>query len=194
MEEMEYKHMLTREEYGRIGAWMDDENAPPVFVQINYYYDTGDYDLHREDVTLRIRQTEDRLLCQCKFESGRGRDNGAQARTELEKRIGALPTEIDPGKCFDHPQVRDLPRAHLLGCLVTERRVYAVEPGVDVTLDRSHYLGQTDWELEIEYDENREDRASYWYHRVCPEGGRVEGKRARFVEAHRSLIHGEDVS
>lgn len=188
MEEMEYKHMLTREEYRRIDEWMDGECAPPIFVQINYYYDTDDYGLHREDVTLRVRQMEGRLLCQCKFESGRGDDDGANIRTELEKEIADLPRKIDPDTFFDHQRIDDLPKACLLGCLVTERRVYEVEPGVDVTLDRSHYLGHTDWELEIEYEETKADRARYWYGHLCPGPGRVEGKRARFIDAHRSLI------
>lgn len=189
MEEMEFKHMLSREEYGRIMEWMDCAYAPPGFVQINYFYDTKDYDLHREDVTLRVRQVDGRLVCQFKFESGNGGDKGAQIRTELEKEISSLPEKIVPEEWFDHRRVADLPAARLLGCLVTERRVYEVEPGVAVTLDRSHYLGHTDWELEIEYDEDRADRARYWRGRLCPGPGRVEGKRARFIEAHQSLIH-----
>ncbi len=187
MEEMEYKHMLCREEYRRIMEWMDCAFAPPGFVQINYFYDTKDYDLHQRDMTLRVRQVEGRLLCQCKFESGHETDAGAKSRTELEKQIDALPKKIDPEKWFDHQRLRDLPTVHLLGSLVTERRVYEVEPGVDVTLDRSHYLGHTDWELEIEYEEDRADRARYWHHRLCPGAGRVEGKRARFIAAHHDI-------
>lgn len=183
---MEFKHMLTREEYRRIGEWMDGKSVPPTFVQINYYYDTEDYDLHREDITLRVRQVEGRLLCQCKFESGNSED-GANIRTELEKEINGLARKIDPGDFFDHRQVRDLPKVRLIGCLVTERRVYEVEPGVDVTLDRSHYLGHTDWELEIEYEESKAGRARCWYSQLCPGPGRVEGKRARFIEAHRLM-------
>ena len=186
MEEMEFKHMLTREEYCRIGEWMDGESAPPIFVQINYYYDTDEYDLHREDITLRVRQTEGRLLCQCKYESGNSAD-GANIRTELEQEIRSLPRKIDPGDVFDHRRVRDLPKTRLLGCLVTERRVYAVEPGGDVTLDRSHYLGHTDWELEIEYEESQAEQARRWYGQLCPGPGRVEGKRVRFIEAHHLM-------
>lgn len=186
MEEREYKHMLTRDGYRRIDEWMDGGNASPAFIQINYYYDTEGYDLHRENVTLRVRQGADRLLCQCKFESGHGED-GANIRTELETEMDRLPKKIDPGEFFDHPRVDGLPAARLLGCLVTERRVYEVEPGVDVTLDRSHYLGKTDWELEIEYEENREDRARYWGRRLCPDPGHSVGKRARFIDAHHSL-------
>jgi uncharacterized protein YjbK len=188
VEEIEYKHMLSQEEYRRIMEWMECAYAPPVFVQINYFYDTKDYDLHREDVTLRVRQVTGRLYCQCKFESGRGEDTGPKSRTELEREIPSLPKKIDPEAYFDHSRVHDLPTAFLLGCLVTERRVYEVEPGVDVTLDRSHYLGHTDWELEIEFDEDRADRARYWHRRLCPGAGRVEGKRARFMEAHHSLF------
>jgi len=187
VEEMEYKRMVTREEYRGIRDWMDDESASPGFVQINYYYDTEDYDLHREDMTLRVRQSEKGLVCQCKFDAGHGGGDGANVRTELEADMAALPREIDPGEFFDHQRIRDLPTACLLGCLVTERRVYEVEPGVDVTLDRSHYLGHTDWELEIEYDADREERASYWHHRLCPGTGRVIGKRARFMDAHRKI-------
>lgn len=185
MEEMEYKCMLEPEEYRRIMEWMDCAYAPPGFLQINYLYDTEGYDLHRMDVTLRVRQAGGRLSVQCKF--GAGQSGDIHVRTELEKKIDALPDKIHPGEWFDHEKVRDLPQARLLGCLITERRVYGVEPGVDVTLDRNHYLGHTDWELEIEFDGGSEDRARYWRGRLYPGSGPSVGKRARFMEAHRRI-------
>jgi uncharacterized protein YjbK len=185
VQEMEYKRMLTRDTYRHIAEWMDNAYAPPEFVQINYYYDTAGYALHGQDVTLRVRQVDGRLLCQCKFESEQ--DARDTARTELTREIHALPLAIVPGKLFDHPKAGAMPEVRLLGALVTERRVHVVEPGVSVMLDRSHYLGHTDWELEIEYDGDKEARARHWCGRLCPESGLVIGKRARFVEVYRRL-------
>ncbi len=184
MQEMEFKRMLDCDTYGHMVEWMDKAYAPPGFVQINYLYDTHDYKLHKEDVTLRVRQVDGRLLCQCKFETGK---DDSTARTELERELSALPRTIVPGDFYDHSRVRKMPKVRLLGALVTERRVYEVEPGVSVMLDRSHYLGHTDWELEIEYDSDKEDRARHWCGRLCPQSGIMIGKRARFIEAHRRL-------
>lgn len=191
MREMEYKRMLDETGYAAVAQWMDSENAPAGFVQINYFYDTGGYDLHRSDVTLRVRQADGKLKCQCKYaagDAGGAADESHLVRIELEKTLETLPAAIDPAKLFDDPRVACLPKAGLIGALVTERRVCQVTPGVDIMLDRSHYLGHTDWELEIEYVDGKARDAREWCDRLCPRGGDVIGKRVRFIRAHRALF------
>ena len=55
MIENEYKVMLSKEEYDRVKAVYQWDS---VINQVNYYYDTTDFYLRRNDITFRIREID----------------------------------------------------------------------------------------------------------------------------------------
>ena len=147
-------------------------------IQVNYYYDTPDRDLHKSGVTLRIRQSGGVLQGQIKRHS-KGLTNKSE---ESYFAVDQLPSVI----LFEGE------KAKLLGSLVTRRTEFAVESGENgksgekliADIDANYYLGREDYELEIEYPEGSEGTARKL---ACSLGAAFmsgkSGKYSRFLKA-----------
>ena len=137
--EKEYKMLLSEEEYLRILDYLPLE----PFTQINYYYKTDS-----KKCTVRFRQTGKKLIFTLKEKE---KDYHNEYEFEVRKRT------------FEDKRIRELlehfkmSEPEYIGKLVTERAVLDMAYG-QFCLDKSEYLGNTDYELEYEfYDGNNAD-------------------------------------
>ena len=144
MTETELKSMLTKEQYDIINAvfnWEDEK------TQINSYYISPDNILKKHGITFRVRTINDEHIIQIKKHSGR---NGAlQISEESEFPIESIPDEFREDEVFKYCGIKV--QASLIGDLKTIRKSVFFADGVEVCLDKSEYLGTTDYEIEIEY-------------------------------------------
>ena len=136
--EHELKMMLTKDEHHLL-LHLLDKLIVESGLQTNYYYDTRDEVMRKRNVTVRVRQKNNKL-------------------------IGTVKRHLDTDNCSieEHFQVDTLPRVimwdsmplWLKGSLQTERKIFQVCDGIILMLDMNQYLGTVDYELEIEYSES----------------------------------------
>ena len=110
-------------------------------LQINYYYDTEGNTLNKNDVTVRVRQENDRLIWQIK-------NHTAQygALFSSDEYCGSL--DFLPGIIKLNEINEEL---ILRGSLITERRTINFGTRGKLCFDFNMYLGTNDYELEVEY-------------------------------------------
>ena len=135
--EHELKMMLTKDEHHFLLHFFDKLMVESG-LQTNYYYDTRDEVMRKRNVTVRVRQKNNKL-------------------------IGTVKRHLDTDNCSieEHFRVDTLPRVimwdgmplWLKGSLQTERKIFQVCDGIILMLDLNQYLGTVDYELEIEYSE-----------------------------------------
>ena len=136
MLEFEKKVMLTPKEYDFLKEYryVAEKNA----VQINYYYDTNDFELNGKEITCRIREK-----------------NGICTATIKEHRINGSDCSVETSKVLKDRYDDSIFREMGLSCqgsLETLRSTYAPVSGIKIMLDCNAYLGIVDYELEIEYE------------------------------------------
>ena len=141
--EHELKMMLTKDEHQFLLRFFDKLMVESG-LQTNYYYDTRDEGMRKRNVTVRVRQKNDKL-------------------------IGTVKRHLDTDHCSmeEHFQVDTLPRVilwdgmplWLKGSLQTERKVFKVCDGIILMLDLNQYLGTVDYELEIAFSETLRKQA-----------------------------------
>lgn len=143
MLEYEKKIMLTKEEYFMIVELMCRHS--PSVIQTNYYFDTDNFAMNAKGITYRIRAKDG------KYQATIKRHNAEHPDCSIEVDL-VEKTEFDP-KIFNVFNV------HYQGELVTDRIVLQKESSCQAVLDRNVYLGHTDFELEVEYCKESEERA-----------------------------------
>ena len=142
--EIEYKFLVSEEEFNQFLVHFDTQGNNAVRkIQINYYYDTDDNMLNKKDVTVRVRQEQDKLKCQIKKHT-----NTSMALFFSDEYCGCLERL---------PKVLRVEGIHeellLKGSLVTERREIKFGICGKLCFDINMYLGVIDYEIEIEYTE-----------------------------------------
>lgn len=142
--EIEYKFLVSEEEFNQFLSYFDTQGNNAVRkIQINYYYDTDDNMLNKNDVTVRVRQEQDKLKCQIKKHT-----NTSMALFFSDEYCGCLERL---------PKVLRVEGIHeellLKGSLVTERREIKFGVCGKLCFDISMYLGMIDYEIEVEYTE-----------------------------------------
>lgn len=140
--EIEYKQLLTKEEYQIIEQFLIKKNIKSI-DQENYYFDTKDFKLKEKQKALRIRKKEN--IYEACLKQQREFDI-------LEDNI--ILSEIEATKMFNNPNL--LASAYglaekviLLGSLKTSRYEYQLVEGL-ICLDKSRYLNTEDYEIEFE--------------------------------------------
>lgn len=139
MTEFEKKMLLTQDEYDYLMETFvyDSPLAPkPIVKQINYYFDTDDLSMHRQNTTCRIRFKDGEYSGTMKIHSAEG---------EGSKEI---PIEVRNGLYDNSFTGMGL---KLLGALTTYRCVILKDLHLEAVLDKNEYLDTVDYELEIEY-------------------------------------------
>ena len=140
--EREIKISLTQEQYKtaeKLFQW------GKIIEQTNFYYipqrDSG-------MTSIRVRQIGDRYFLQLKAPIS---ENGAlHVKKEYEQQLDNLPETLTAQE-LSQLVGRDFPAADLAGSLHTQRRLCTDFDHVEICLDKSEYLGLTDYELELEY-------------------------------------------
>ena len=140
--ETEYKFLVSEEQFNKYFEFFVKKYGKAVTkLQVNYYYDTEDNMLNKNDVTVRIRQDRDKLKWQIKKHSGKC--DALFSSDEYSGSIEKLPRSL---------MVEFVKEELLLkGSLVTERRVINFGAGGNLCFDISMYLGVIDYEIEVEY-------------------------------------------
>ena len=149
MTECEYKFLLTERQFTEATEKAQNlYGSPQEKTQVNNYYDDETLSLNRRGVTVRIRQAGGAGKLQIK-QHGRSQ-NGCAVSEEREHDIAGSSSEIN---------LPELGRLTLKGCLVTRRLSFAAYPGISLDMDTNTYLGLTDYEVEIEFDDTVQEQA-----------------------------------
>ena len=140
--EIEYKQLLTKEEYQRIEQFLIEQNVTS-FEQENYYFDTLDFKLKKNQKALRIRKKDNTyeacLKQQREFDL---LEDNINLTEEHATKMFKNPSLLASYYCLDEEIV-------LLGSLKTIRYEYPLEKGL-ICLDKSTYLNTEDYEIEFE--------------------------------------------
>lgn len=149
MIESEFKILLSAAQYAKIRdffAW--DEQIS----QTNHYFDTDSLDLRERHITCRAREIAGDYFLQIKLPA-----NEVFSRVELEKKLDFLPEEIFGSELRELANETVFPDVKRLGALHTNRLVKRFD-GAEIDLDESNYFGKTDYELEIEFTDEKTAR------------------------------------
>ena len=142
MLEYEKKILLTKEEYEVL---VQQFKNIPKKIQINYYFDTEDLSMNKRGVTCRTRFKNG------KYKTTIKRHCSDRLNCSIEEELCET-TEIN----VDVFNALDL---CFQGELVTSRICLYKDASFEVVLDWNIYLGISDYELEVEYDEENEKNA-----------------------------------
>ena len=149
--EIEFKNSLTKEQYENLlkKFAVPEED---IVRQTNHYFDTDEWHLKNLAGGLRIRETNNRIVCTLKVKT--------DEHTHLETTDTLTKEERDDmlnSKGFYAPTVKarllelnvPIDRLRLLGTLTTDRVELPYEGGL-LVFDHSFYLDQDDYEVEFE--------------------------------------------
>ncbi|MDP4119597.1 MAG: CYTH domain-containing protein [Bacillota bacterium] len=148
MKELEYKFLLSKEDFQKHLQKANDLNLKTnSTLQINYYYDNENLDLLKENITVRIRQKEDKLKLEIKEHKITNSEfsESAEKETEIQKLTQTL-------------SILQYENLKLKGNLVTNRQTLFVNDGIHLDFDTNYYLGTCDYEIELEFEEKHSEK------------------------------------
>lgn len=183
MTEYEKKIIVTEIQFKKIYEFLKGKACESRVLQINYYYDTEEFDLYNKNETLRIRQKERKLELEYKY--GKKYDRGVRKCEEISKSIENVPLILKKNfiKNFDFLEQE----CYILkGNMVTERYNFDLAD-VIISLDCNYYLGKMDLELEVE-GKGAVKTIENWCNKLeLVEKRSGEGKYTRFVKQYKRL-------
>lgn len=144
MLEYEKKIILTKSEYDTIIYGMSFRYIP-FETQTNYYFDNDNFSMNEKGITCRIRAKD-------------GKYKATVKNHNIEHPDCSFEVDLVEKSEFD-PQIFNVFGLHYQGELVTDRVVLYNDSACQMVLDRNIYLDNTDFELEIEYHKDEEQKA-----------------------------------
>nr|WP_285801469.1 CYTH domain-containing protein [Exiguobacterium sp. s168] len=180
--EIEFKNLLSEQEYLSLFTHYASTKQP--IWQANDYFDTPDFELRKKGAALRIREKKQGLVLTLKqpHEKGLLETHVTLSSTEAEDlfKYGLIHSEEmnKQLKSFDLQGSLE----HL-GRLETER-IETVLPEGLLVLDKSRYLGHTDYELEFEvsnFEQGQKDFERLLSEHDIPKR-KTKNKIVRFME------------
>lgn len=181
MLEHEYKYLVSKAAFAQQMEMIRSLYGAPegTALQRNHYYDTMDLALHRQGVTLRIRE--------------KGREKTLQRKLIKSQEAGLRTAEETEWSVTDIPEVLDSAAFGLqygklrrLGALETLRTSFRINSATRVEFDRSRYFDVVDYEVEIEIAQAVPQQL-FSIFQSCASS--QEGKYSRFL--HRYLAYKE---
>lgn len=145
MLEKELKCIITEEIYERVKAAFDWDYSAE---QINYYYTDKGGILRKDRVMVRIRVREGVSKLQVKRR--KNTHSPLQICDETEYEIDGVPETIS-ARLSSEAVGFDVGELFLLGNAKTLRSSLMWDDETEICLDKTEYLGVTDYEIEIEY-------------------------------------------
>lgn len=138
MTELEKKLLLTRDEYECLSEHFryNDPHIGKPIRQINYYFDTDNLLMNRQNITCRVRLKDGKYKATMKIH---------MPNSNCSTEIDMTPPHSISENIFTEMGLK------LQGELVTERTLLIKSDEYEVVLDKNQYLGVVDHELEIEY-------------------------------------------
>lgn len=143
--EKEYKFLLSESTYNDL---QKKYNWDKCYTQINYYYDTKDFDLINNGVTCRIRKKQDSLKLQVKLPDIKNSSDYASRQEIHYSCDGIKDIILTPSEVKEYTNQSEL---NSIGSLETDRQVFYDKDDIIVFLDKNIYLDKVDYELEIEF-------------------------------------------
>ena len=164
--EIEYKSLLSLAEYDQLKRLFS--HITPI-RQTNHYLDTPDFKLRRKKLALRIR-TFDRdaeMTLKVPQEVGNIEHNIALTLNEAqyllgERKMTCGQTDLEEIFCLLVEREIDLEEITVIGSLTTIRYEQQLPIGL-CALDKNDYLGHTDFELELEVDDNDQGKKDFFF-------------------------------
>ncbi len=135
-DEYEIKFMLSKEQYEKLSEIFLDSKRR-TFTQTNYYYDTHEQKLRKNNITARIREKSGKFTGEFKNHSA-GTTHSRETRFRVDGVSSVIWYKEDP--------------IYLHGKLYTKRTEINICDEVTLTLDHNKYLDAEDYELELEYE------------------------------------------
>ena len=145
--EREIKIMVSEQDFSYCAKVLTELANPQIMLQTNYYYDTPDFRLNSLGNTLRVRQKNNDLVLQYKYE--KCSSELIRMQKEFEVDIDKLPLHIS-SKSLPYIGCNSEQIYVYIGCLVTERWNFVYNQEI-VFLDKNYYMGKYDCEIEIEF-------------------------------------------
>ncbi|CAM4242010.1 CYTH domain-containing protein [Lacicoccus alkaliphilus] len=158
--EIEFKNLLDEDEYSTL--YDTFFKRVPGQSLVNYYIDTPDLALRRSTLLLRVRRDDGKQIMTLKAPAVKGvLEFNAEVDLDLDNRKHVAQTEV-PGVIADELEKRHIgfDDLNIYGSLATERHETEYEGGL-LVLDRSSYLGSTDYEIEYEVSDYDEGEALF---------------------------------
>ena len=152
--EIEFKTLLSIEEFSRVIDYFQFKEEQ-FFTQINYYFDSADFQLRKRRLGLRVRVLSDNAEITLKIPEKVGlleiNDTLSvdEAKAIVESAI--LPTIGNVYNKLNQLGI-DQSDLRLIGSLTTKRAEIKLPQGL-LALDESWYNEQHDFELELEVDD-----------------------------------------
>ncbi|MCL2113707.1 MAG: CYTH domain-containing protein [Streptococcaceae bacterium] len=190
--EIEYKSLLSLAEYDQLKKLFT--HITPV-RQTNHYLDSKDFKLRKKKLALRIRTFDKSAEMTLKVpqEVGNIEYNIALTLEEAQQLLGERNItcgNTDLSEICELLTARDinLEEITLIGSLTTIRYEQQLPIGL-AALDKNDYLGHTDYELELEVEDNTQGKKDFF---EFLEKNRVEyrfskSKVVRFLDCLRHL-------
>lgn len=160
--EIEFKNIVTEADFKKLLAAFSIDNSQ-FQRQINYYFDTDDFQLKNHHSALRIREKNKKFTLTLKQPNNIGllethqQLTKAEAKTVLED--GRLPKGTVASQMEKSLQI-DITECLYLGALQTERAEISYLGGT-LVFDRSFYLGKEDFEIEYEVSDERQGQSIF---------------------------------
>lgn len=152
--EIEFKTLLSIEEFSRTVNYFQLKEEQ-FFTQINYYFDSADFQLKKRHIGLRVRVLANNAEITLKIpeEVGLLEINDTLSVEEAQKIVesASLP---DSGNVYNKLTALGINKddLRLIGCLTTKRAEIKLPQGL-LALDESWYNEKHDFELELEVDD-----------------------------------------
>lgn len=171
--EMEYKFLVDKKIfYFFLERFSNEYQVMESYTQINYYYDTNGNLLNKQNITMRIRQQDNKLKWQLKKHQDL---HGAICQSdECEGHLSSLPSKIS---------IKGInTELYLKGNLVTERTILFFGNSGKLCFDINMYLGIVDYEIEIEFDHCDQQRADIIANTIGLNTNLIFSKNTRFFK------------
>ncbi len=149
--EIEAKALLKEKDYLKLLKVFPDA---PCYSQTNYYFDTEKHILTQNKVGLRVRQIDEKLELTLKLSAPQGKieiNQEITAKTyDLLKKCG----EIPEGDILNYllKFIPDKKTKFVCFGELTTTRTDVVYRRYKISIDKSEYCGQVDYEIEVEGD------------------------------------------
>ncbi|MEI3607847.1 CYTH domain-containing protein [Pseudogracilibacillus sp. SE30717A] len=147
--EIEYKVLLSKEKYDELESKLPFPNHS--ITQINYYFETNNFQLKKHKSALRIREKNNKFTLTLKqpHENGILETHDPLSKDEFLSWINNKPIpKPSIGQQLQKLTINEYD-LHYYGSLKTERKIFE-QDDVLYMLDKSFYNGIIDYELEIE--------------------------------------------
>ncbi|RXK18765.1 CYTH domain-containing protein [Macrococcus sp. DPC7161] len=187
--EIEFKNLLSYEQFDQLRqALFSDVEG---FTQTNFYIDTPHFDLKNAKIALRIRDigTQKEMTLKIPQQVGIMEYNGIVDESITIEEF--IQTDKVPQHILDELTSRNIPieQLKIFGALSTERYIKSYASGT-LFLDASHYLDQSDFEIEYEvtdYEKGKQEfKALLETYNIQPT--EVKNKVQRFYDRYQALI------